>query len=257
MVAGDRVDVRTAPPGRVDWVQLKGIDDLATRVAAASIPATADEKVLIIGFATSPAHQREMASRVPGAIVVEAVDLKDLVAFGQSFEPTSVTALEKMAAFADELMSGAGATQVAENIRTHMGLGLQPNGSLEAAGYSLVSDGSYLAALNFLVELGKQAVGGIHRDAVMRACIRALRACLGPQPPSFQDSTIQVREQSRLIGRPLAARSVGSTLLMKGLEGDIAVVLDGDNLNFHHLYVAMTRGAKKLVLCSASPTLGF
>lgn len=257
MVAGDRVDVRTAPPGRVDWVQLKGIDDLATRVAAASIPATADEKVLIIGFATSPAHQREMASRVPGAIVVEALDLKDLVAFGQSFEPTSVTALEKMAAFADELMSGAGATQVAENIRTHMGLGLQPNGSLEAAGYSLVSDGSYLAALNFLVELGKQAVGGIHRDAVMRACIRALRACLGPQPPSFQDSTIQVREQSRLIGRPLAARSVGSTLLMKGLEGDIAVVLDGDNLNFHHLYVAMTRGAKKLVLCSASPTLGF
>jgi DNA helicase-2/ATP-dependent DNA helicase PcrA len=121
----------------------------------------------------------------------------------------------------------------------------------------LVSEGSYLAALNFLVELGKQAVGGIHRDAVMRACIRALRACLGPQPPSFQDSTIQVREQSRLIGRPLAARSVGSTLLMKGLEGDIAVVLDGDNLNFHHLYVAMTRGAKKLVLCSASPTLGF
>lgn len=60
-----------------------------------------------------------------------------------------------MAAFADELMSGAGATQVAENIRTHMGLGLQPNGSLEAAGYSLVSDGSYLAALNFLCGTGK------------------------------------------------------------------------------------------------------
>ena len=66
-----------------------------------------------------------------------------------------------------------------------------------------------------------------------------------------------MREQSRLIGRPLAPRSVGSTLLMKGLEGDIAVVLDGDALNYHHLYVAMTRGAKKLVMCSASPTLGF
>jgi hypothetical protein len=257
MVAGQQVDVRTAPAGRVDWVELRGGDDLATRVAAASIPATADEKVLIIGFATSPAQQRGMASRVPGAIVVEAVDLKDLVGFGRSFEPTSVTALEEMAAFADELMSGAGAAQVAENIRAHMVLGHQPNDSLEAAGYSLVSNGGYSAALDFLAELGKQAVGGIHRDAVMRACIRALRACLGPQPPSFQDSTIQVREQSRLIGRPLAARSVGSTLLMKGLEGDIAVVLDGDNLSFHHLYVAMTRGAKKLVLCSASPTLGF
>ena len=257
MVARQQVDVRTAPAGRVDWVQLTGANDLAARVAAASIPATVDEKVLIIGFSRWPAQQRGMASRVPGAIVVEAVDLKDLVAFGRSFEPNSVTALEEIASFADELMSGATAEQVAENIRSHIGLGLQPQGSLEAAGYSLVSDRSYSAALDFLVELGRQAVGGIHRDAVMRACIRALRGCLGPQPPSFHDSTMQVREQSRLIGRPLAARSVGSTLLMKGLEGDIAVILDGDDLDFHHLYVAMTRGAKKLVVCSASPTLGF
>ena len=257
IVARQQVDVRTAPAGRVDWVQLTGANDLAARVAAASIPAKANEKVLIIGFSRWPAQQRGMASRVPGAIVVEAVDLKDLVAFGGSFEPTSGTALEEMACFADKLMSGAEAVQVAANIRSHIGLGLQPQGPLEAAGYSLVTDGSYSAALDFLVELGRQAVGGIHRDAVMRACIRALRGCLGPQPPSFHDSTVQVREQSRLIGRPLAARSVGSTLLMKGLEGDIAVVLDGDDLNFHHLYVAITRGAKKLVVCSASPTLGF
>lgn len=257
IVAGHQVDVRTAPAGRLDWVQLTGANDLAVRVAAASVPATADEKVLIIGFSRWPAQQRDIASRVPGAIVVEAVDLKDLVAFSGSFEPKSVNALEQMASFADELMSGADAVQVAANIRSHIGRGLTPQGPLEAAGYSLVSDGSFSAAINFLVELGRQAVGGIHRDAVMRACIRALRGCLGPQPPSFYDSTVQVREQSRLIGRPLAARSVGSTLLMKGLEGDIAVVLDGDDLNFHHLYVAMTRGAKKLVVCSASPTLGF
>lgn len=257
MVAGQQVDVRTAPAGRVEWVQLAGANDLAARVAAASIPATVDEKVLIIGFSRWPVLQRGIACRVPGAIVVEAVDLKDLVAFGGSFEPTSVTALEEIASFGDELMSGADAVRAAANIRSHIGLGLQPQGPLEAAGYSLVRDGSYSAALDFLVELGRQAVGGIHRDAVMRACIRALRGCLGPQPPSFHDSTIQVREQSRLVGRPLAARSVGSTLLMKGLEGDIAVVLDGDDLNFHHLYVAMTRGAKKLVVCSASPTLGF
>lgn len=257
IVSGQKVDVRTAPAERLDWIQLTGNDNLGARVAAASIPAMADEKVLIIGFATSPAQQRAIASRVPGAIVVEAVDLKDLVAFGQSFLPTSVTALEQMAKFADELMSGAGAVQAAASIRAKIEKGLPPNGSLEAAGYSLVRDCSYAAALDFLVELGRQAAGGIHRDAVMRACIRALRGCLGPQAPSFHDSTIQVREQSRLIGRPLAARSVGSTLLMKGLEGDIAVVLDGDDLNYRNLYVAMTRGAKKLIVCSSSPTLGW
>lgn len=257
MMAGQQVDLRTAPARRLEWVQLTGINDLAARVAAAAVPATRDERVLIIGFSRWPAQRRRIASRVPGAIVVEAVDLKDLVAFGQSFEPTSVTALEELAAFADELMSGAGAVQIAANIRMHLRLGLPPHGPLETAGYSLVNDRSFSAALDFLVELGRQAVGGIHREAVMRACIRALRGCLGPQPPSFHESTVQVREQSRLIGRPLAARSVGSTLLMKGLEGDVAVVLDGDDLNYHHLYVAMTRGAKKLIVCSTSPTLGF
>lgn len=256
LVAGQQVDVRSAPSGRLEWVQLTGGNDLTARISAASIPTTSDEKILIIGFATSPAQQRAIASRVPGAIVVEAVDLKDLVSFGQTFMPTSERALEQMAAFADEIMSGAGAVQVAANVRTKIGQGVLPNGDLETAGYALVKERSYAAALDFLVELGRQAVGGIHRDALMRACIRALRGCLGPEAPSFQDSTVQVREQSRLIGRPLAARSVGSTLLMKGLEGDVAVILDGDDLNSHHLYVALTRGAKKLIVCSASPTLG-
>ena len=123
IVARQQVDVRTAPAGRVDWVQLTGANDLAARVAAASIPAKANEKVLIIGFSRWPAQQRGMASRVPGAIVVEAVDLKDLVTFGGSFEPTSGTALVEMACFADELMSGAGAVQVAANMMTgHAGI---------------------------------------------------------------------------------------------------------------------------------------
>lgn len=257
LIAGAQVDVRTAPAGRVEWVHLTGVDDLAVRVAAASIPAGVDEKVLIIGFATSPAQQRNVASRVPGAIVVEAVDLKDLVSFGQTFVPTSATALEQLATFADGLMSGADAVNVAAGIRTNISLGLAPHGELETAGYALVNQQSFAAALDFLVALGRQASGGIHRDAVMRACIRALRGCVGSQAPSFQESTVQVREQNRLIGRPLAARSVGSTLLMKGLEGDVAVILDGDALDFHHLYVALTRGAKKLVVCSASPTLGW
>lgn len=257
LLAGNQVDVTTAPAGRLDWVQLTGANDLAKRVAAASVPSSADEKVLVMGFATSPAQQRNIARNVSGAIVVEAVDLKDLVAFGRTFLPTSPTALEELAEFADGLMSGAGAVQAACSIRSKIGANLAPDGPVETTGYALVQDRSYAAALDFLVELGREAVGGIHRDALMRACIRALRNCLGPQPPSFHDATIAVREQSRLIGRPLAARSVGSTLLMKGLEGDVAVVLDGDDLNSHHLYVALTRGAKKLVVCSASPTLGW
>jgi hypothetical protein len=64
-----------------------------------------------------------------------------------------------------------------------------------------------------------------------------------------------VREQSRLIGRPLARRSVGSTLLLKGLEADISVVLNAGALNARNLYVAMTRGSRRVLVCSPTPIL--
>jgi DNA helicase-2/ATP-dependent DNA helicase PcrA len=66
---------------------------------------------------------------------------------------------------------------------------------------------------------------------------------------------VTIREQSRLIGRPLAKRSVGSTLLLKGLEADISVILNAEALNARNLYVAMTRGSSSVVICSSSPIL--
>ena len=64
-----------------------------------------------------------------------------------------------------------------------------------------------------------------------------------------------MREQNRLIGRPLPKRAVGSTLLLKGLEGDVAVVLNAAALNSRNLYVAITRGSKGLIICSSKPVL--
>jgi DNA helicase-2/ATP-dependent DNA helicase PcrA len=64
------------------------------------------------------------------------------------------------------------------------------------------------------------------------------------------EAAITVREQSRLIGRPLAKRTVGSTLLLKGLEAETCVILETEKMNAKHLYVAMTRGAKQLIICN-------
>jgi DNA helicase-2/ATP-dependent DNA helicase PcrA len=63
-------------------------------------------------------------------------------------------------------------------------------------------------------------------------------------------------KRNRLLGRPLPRRAVGSTQLLKGLEAEVAVVLNTEGMSAQHLYVAMTRGSMKLVVCSASPILG-
>ena len=89
----------------------------------------------------------------------------------------------------------------------------------------------------------------VFRPQVLRAGLRALELCSGPEQDSFADAALKVREQGRVLGRSLPRRAVGSTLLLKGLEAEVSVILDADSLNSRNLYVAMTRGSKRLVIC--------
>jgi DNA helicase IV len=82
-----------------------------------------------------------------------------------------------------------------------------------------------------------------------------LKTCRGTDGVTPAMAVVAVRERSRLIGRPLAKRTVGSTLLLKGLEADVAVILNPSVMDHRHLYVAMTRGARQLVVCSSQQVL--
>ena len=94
-----------------------------------------------------------------------------------------------------------------------------------------------------LAEINKQSGVSVHRPAVLRACLKALQTCES-DGGNLLDAAVKMREQNRLIGRPLPKRAVGSTLLLKGLEFEAAVILNASDLNARHLYVAMTRGSK-------------
>jgi DNA helicase-2/ATP-dependent DNA helicase PcrA len=60
------------------------------------------------------------------------------------------------------------------------------------------------------------------------------------------------QREMRHTGRPIRHQKlIGTTLLVKGLEYDHAVILDADSLDTKDLYVAMTRGAKSLtIICN-------
>ena len=111
------------------------------------------------------------------------------------------------------------------------------------------------ATVALLVEIGKEAGVRTHRPAVLRAGIKALQSCDNTQGNRFHDTAVRAREQNRLLGRPLPKRAVGSTVLLKGLEADVSVILDAADLDARNLYVAMPRGSKRLVVCSNSAIL--
>lgn len=76
----------------------------------------------------------------------------------------------------------------------------------------------------FLVDINKQPGVRPHRPALLSACLRTLHSCSDVE--KFHELAIAVREQQRVIGREIKGRAVGSTLLLKGLEADVAVLLD-------------------------------
>jgi len=86
LIEGTSIDLRTAP-SEVSWVHLDGSENRARQLRAAGTRAPdRDGTVLIIGKSTSPPSQQDFASQTPGAVTVEAVDLKDLVQFARDLD---------------------------------------------------------------------------------------------------------------------------------------------------------------------------
>jgi hypothetical protein len=116
--------------------------------------------------------------------------------------------------------------------------------------------GAGLSFAGFRKKCQKIAAGvRSHRPTVLQACIRTLKGCKDHDRPALYDAAIRAREQYRSLGRTLPKRAVGSTLLLKGLEAEVAVILNPSALNRANLYVAMTRRSDALIICSRTGTI--
>jgi hypothetical protein len=257
LLAGSPIDLRTLP-AHVTWVPLDGTanDHLKLLSACRITPADGQGSVLIIGESTNPGSQRRFASQTPGAVTVEAVDLRDLVNFAAGLNLNAPDALQKIASFAEELMTNVGAADLVRRTATILrGAERREPTAAERAAITFLADRTHKNVAALLVEINKEAGVRAYRPAVLHACLSALDMCHGAGGKTFQEVALQIREQNRLLGRPLPRRAVGSTLLLKGLEAEVAIVLNADDLNARNLYVAMTRGSKQIVVCSRSPVL--
>jgi DNA helicase-2/ATP-dependent DNA helicase PcrA len=73
----------------------------------------------------------------------------------------------------------------------------------------------------------------------------------------FLSAVEQYHGEFRHRGRPVAyPKLIGTTLLVKGLEFDHAIILDASSLSPKELYVALTRGARSITIISSSRFIG-
>lgn len=252
--AGHPVDLRGAPEG-VQWIQLTHGMEVQQRLMAARTEApNRDGRVLVIGDSTNANGRHQLTMQTPGATSVEAVDLRDLASFARQFDLASPNALRMLAEFASSLMTEVGTAHLLARVETiRGGRARTPATPAEATAVAFMAAPSHTTAIDLLQSLADQRGARVYRPEVLHCCISALRAAGGES--GFIGATMQARERNRHLGRPLGRRAVGSTLLLKGLEADVAVILQPERMTAQHLYVALTRGARRVVVCSSTPLL--
>jgi DNA helicase-2/ATP-dependent DNA helicase PcrA len=249
------IDIAAAPDG-VRWVELDGVTDRQKQHSAAlTRPPGGIGTVLVIGDSSNPKSQRLFASQTPGAVMVEAVDLRDFVEFAERFDVDAEDAIQHLLEYGQQLMTGTETPRLLARLNTLIrGTARRPATAAESAGLAFLDAPSHARAASLLDTIRVQTGVSAHRPLVLRACLAALRAC-GAGNGTFADQAMRERERYRATGRALPSRAVGSTLLLKGLEAEVVVILDGPRHDSKNLYVAMTRGSKLVVVCSPTPTL--
>ena len=118
-----------------------------------------------------------------------------------------------------------------------------------AAGTSPESIANALTALHAI----PNAV--LYRRETLDEMRRACRALAEGEAASLAEAAWIVRNRTRQRGRKFARCAMGTTLRVKGLEFDHAVVLAPDQYDAQNLYVALTRGARSVTVVSTSSTI--
>jgi DNA helicase-2/ATP-dependent DNA helicase PcrA len=130
------------------------------------------------------------------------------------------------------------------------------NPELARCANSYLADTSSVRMAEFFTALKTISGVAVTRGDLFNRMMGVLRKhALNPQitvAEAAEKFHAEFRHKGRLIGR---RKIIGTTLLVKGLEFDHAIVLDAESLSRKELYVAFTRGAKSLTVISSSPVL--
>ncbi len=129
--------------------------------------------------------------------------------------------------------------------------------ALLAALTNVAADGSpclIQSALEAFYRTSKDNGGRIFRSDLWSGMRWTLRARQNASVATFEEAAIQTRRELAQVGRRLPKALVSTTLLVKGLEFDHAIVF-AEGLDRRNLYVAITRASKSLTIISKSQVI--
>ena len=142
--------------------------------------------------------------------------MRDLVDFAETLDLDDDDVLGAVVRFATSVMINVGGDDLLARVDNLNGGARRAPSETEKAALEFSAAPSYAGAGNLLAAISRDAGVRTHRPPVLRGCHRLLQLCAVEGGPTPYEAAVQVREQARMTGRPLAKRTVGSTLRSEG-----------------------------------------
>ncbi|BCL73778.1 hypothetical protein TUMSATVNIG1_57640 (plasmid) [Vibrio nigripulchritudo] len=259
---GRKIDLSTCPE-YVHHRPLTGVahtDLQAQQVAQYDIfNRSQNESLLVIGDSINESSRHRYAQSSRNIDVIEPVQLADVANAAQAFDSTQgINLVDNILAHVSKMMTNMQRPQTLQRLQTILaGRNRTPISKLESTLLEVVHDGSRNSILTALQQLESKRGVKIYRRAAFVALKESLSLSISKPDQTISDAASSVREQLRVRGdKRIPQRAIGSTLLLKGLECDHSLILNADNMNAQHLYVAISRGAKSITVFSRSNLIG-
>jgi len=260
LVSRNQIDLTRRPPTVAHCILPSG-DDQARHQSKCNLIMRAlasrdKESCIVIGDSQNEPGRALMARNIK-ATAIEPVSCRRLREFVDKLDKRRGSArLGLVLELLKDLMTQTDAAALKKVVATVLsGTRRRPLDAMQAACVDITKTQDLLPILTTLETAPRWGGGWVYRRELHHALCSAIRGVITGNYTTLSDAVWDVQNHRRHAGRRFGPRSVGSTLLVKGLEFDHVVVADTERLGRNDLYVALTRGAKSVTIISETSIL--
>lgn len=228
--AGGKLDLRAAP-SNVKWISLPADPGQHRLCSLAAVPRPRTGTTLfVLTDRSNTAARRSFARDSVRLAVVENADLPDLAIWARTLEHAPPTRrIEKLLEFAYELMTGVDVAGIIGELNKLRQRSREKPATEEENLLLALSKSTSTADLSRVLER-MASKRNVYRPELMEAFCDAARLATLDTERTLSSAAEHVRDRRASEGRRVGTRAVGSTLLLKGLEADHALVIDADGM---------------------------
>lgn len=261
---GGVVDL-TSRPACVAWHQLPNDQRYrqATIVGAckAAMGKARNERLIIIADPANINARSALAQKLAKVSFsnIEPIGCQSLYKYAKAIESTvGFARLEECMDFVCACMTGADKSGFFKSVQSHQRggkVGKLKFGDLIAIGSFVTETTASGPVLDLFHGFRCLTATQLYRREMFFAMCSALKIKSARNAEHLSDAIWDVQNRLRHSGRKIWNRSIGSTLLVKGLEFEHAVVIHADNMSRKDWYVALTRATTSLTIISPLPRI--